>query len=193
MGMLIRELKTSLLISLILLFVTSCFYPMVVWGIAQGLFPGAARGSLITANGKVIGSTLLAQSFAGERYFHPRPSAAGAGYDASASGGSNLGPTSQRWVDSLQTRAAHYRQQNGLADHADVPTDAVMASASGLDPDITWLNAQLQLGRVAKARNLEVTVVQRLVAANTHGRSLGFLGEPGVNVLQLNVALDAVR
>jgi len=139
----------------------------------------------------VRGSTLLAQNFASDKYFQPRASAAGTGYDATSSGGTNYGPTSQKLNDSIKAAVAAYRTSNGLAADAPVPADAVTSSCSGLDPHISVANAMIQSARVAKARGIPIESVQRLMAANTEGRDLGVLGEAGVNVLRLNVALDA--
>ncbi|HLH53278.1 MAG TPA: K(+)-transporting ATPase subunit C [Verrucomicrobiae bacterium] len=168
-------------------------YPLVVYGIGQALFPQKANGSLIVApDGTVRGSHLIGQQFAGEKYFHGRPSAAGNGYDSSSSGGSNLGPTSQKLRDSIAQNISDYRAQNGLSTNAPVPADAVTASASGLDPHISPENASLQAPRVAKARNLPIERVKALVAQFTTAPDLGVLGEPGVNVLDLNLALDQI-
>ncbi len=170
-------------------------YPLAMTGIAGVLFPYQAHGSLVTrADGTVIGSALVGQGFARPEYFHPRPSAAGEkGYDATASGGSNLGPTNQKLIDAVKDRATAYREENGLPEDALVPVDAVTASASGLDPDISPANAALQVKRVADARGLPEEQVRRLVEQHTQGRTLGILGEPRVNVLRLNLALDALR
>jgi K+-transporting ATPase ATPase C chain len=164
----------------------------VVFGLGQLLFSGRANGSLIVdASGTVRGSRLLGQQFTGEKYFHSRPSAAGNGYDSTSSGGSNLGPTSQKLRDSIAQNVSDYRSQNGLATNAPVPADAVTASASGLDPHISVQNAQLQAARVAKARGLPLEKLQALIAQHTDSPDLGVLGEAGVNVLELNLALDA--
>ena len=164
-----------------------------MFGIAQVLFPGQANGSLIVdADGTVHGSKLLGQQFTADKYFQSRPSAAGNGYDATSSGGSNLGPTSSNLVTTVAQRISDYRAQNGLATNTPVPADAVTASGSGLDPHISLANAELQAPRVAKARNLSMDKVLELVRANTDPASLGFFGEPGVNVLKLNLALDAM-
>jgi K+-transporting ATPase ATPase C chain len=187
-----RHLRTAVLLTLVLTLLLGIVYPLLLTGIAQVLFPAQANGSLIRdSSGNVIGSAILAQNFTQPQYFHPRPSAAGSdGYDATASGGSNLGPTNQKLLDSVKDRAAAYRQENGLAADAPVPVDAVTASASGLDPDISPANALLQAGRVARARNLSEDQVRSLIDQHTEGRTLFVLGEPRVNVLELNLALD---
>lgn len=191
MKTLFLELKTSLLLTLVFAVLLCGAYPLAIWAGAQALFPAKANGSLIVdRDGTVRGSALLAQNFSSDRYFQPRPSAAGTGYDATSSGGTNLGPTSQKLSDSIKAAVAAYRTANGLAADADVPADAVTSSASGLDPHISVANAFIQVARVAKARGLPADQVRALVAANTDGRDLGVLGEPGVNVLRLNVALD---
>lgn len=169
-------------------------YPLVVFGIGQAAFREKANGSLIVdKDGTVRGSRLLGQGFTAEKYFHPRPSAAGNGYDAANSGGSNLGPTSQKLNDAIKDRVEAYRKENGLKDTDAIPADAVTASGSGLDPHISLRNAELQLSRVAKARNLSEAKVRELMAQNTDPRQLGILGDPGVNVLMLNLALDSVK
>lgn len=180
--------------TLVLAVVCCGLYPLVVFGIAQVAFSEKANGSLITdAKGTVIGSKLIGQGFAGEKYFHPRPSAAGHGYDAAGSGGSNLGPTSQKLRDAIKDRIEAYRKENGLQATDAVPADAVTASGSGLDPHISLRNAELQAARVAKARNLSLEHVGELIRAHSNTAGLGFLGEPGVNVLRLNLALDALK
>ena len=203
-----KQLVISIRITLVLLLLVSGVYPLVVWGLSQAAFKRQANGSLITnAQGQVIGSELLAQGFTKPEYFHPRPSAAGNGYDPTQSSGTNLGPTSDKLIngihkklangkddptnfDGVKDLAAAYRKDNGLASNTLVPVDAVTRSASGLDPHISPANAELQVDRVAKARNTTGDTVRGLVKQNTRGRSLGFLGEPVVNVLNLNVALD---
>jgi K+-transporting ATPase ATPase C chain len=187
---LIAELRTSLVITLLLIVLCCGIYPLAVWAIAQGVFPHQANGSLVEAKGKIVGSSLLAQGFAGPAYFHPRPSAAGQGYDAANSSGTNLGPTSKKLIEAVQQRVADYRTENGLPPDAPVPADAVTSSASGLDPHISPENARLQAGRVANARGLSGEEVLRKIAAHTEGRSLMILGEPRVNVMMLNLDLD---
>jgi potassium-transporting ATPase KdpC subunit len=183
-----RQLVPALVLFLAFTLGTGIAYPLAVTGIAQIAFPGRADGSLIDRNGVVVGSRLIGQAFSGPQYFHPRPSETG--YDAMASGPSNLGPTNDRLLAAVRRRAVAYRRENGLAADGAVPVDALTTSASGLDPDISPANARLQARRVARARGLSVRDVLALVTAYTDGRALGFLGEPGVNVLELNLALD---
>ena len=192
---LLPHLRGAIMATLVLAAVTCGFYPLVVWGIAQAVFPDQANGSLIIGkDGTGRGSRLIAQSFTGEKYFHPRPSAAGMnGYDAISSGGSNLGPTSQKLHDAIKDRIAAYRAENGLKNSDAVPADVVTASASGLDPHISPRNAEFQSARVAKARGLSIERVHGLIRANSDDRSFGFLGESGVNVLKLNLSLDSLN
>ncbi|MEO9223817.1 MAG: K(+)-transporting ATPase subunit C [Acidimicrobiales bacterium] len=185
-----RQLLPSLLMVIVFTVVTGLLYPLVVTGIGQVAFHDKANGSLVRSHGTVVGSRLIGQSFTAPIYFQPRPSAAGTGYDASASGGSNLGPTNPKLLADVRDRAKAYRDENGLAANAKVPVDAVTASASGLDPDISVANARIQARRIAHARHASLAQVLKLVRANTDPRGLGFLGEPGVNVLELNLALD---
>ena len=186
------EIRGAVFATLVLAFICCGVYPLVVFGISQTFFRGKANGSLIVdANGMVHGSKLLAQGFTADKYFHPRPSAAGNGYDAASSSGSNLGPTSQKLNDAIKDRVAAYRKENGLSETEPVPADAVTASGSGLDPQISLRNAELQTPRVAKARGLSEEKIRELVQQNTDGRDLGVLGDPGVNVLELNLALDS--
>jgi len=188
---LLTDIRSAILVTLVLAVVCCGLYPLVVFGVAQTLFHEKANGSLIVdANGTVRGSKLLGQGFTADKYFHPRPSSAGNGYDASNSSGSNLGPTSQKLRDSIAQNLADYRVQNGLATNALVPADAVTASGSGLDPHISLKNAELQAPRVAKVRGLTITQVRDAIRRNSDSPDLGFLGEPGVNVLSLNLALD---
>jgi K+-transporting ATPase ATPase C chain len=191
MKTLLSELRTSLVLTLVFAVLLCGVYPLVVWAGAQALFPSKANGSLIVdKDGSVRGSALLAQNFSSDKYFQPRASAAGTGYDATSSGGTNLGPTSQKLNDSVKAAVAAYRTANGLAADAPVPADAVTSSASGLDPHISVANALDQAARVAKARGLPLDRVQALISEFTDGRDLGFFGEAGVNVLRINVALD---
>jgi potassium-transporting ATPase KdpC subunit len=192
MKIFLKELRTAIVATVILCLIVSGVYPVVIWGVAQGLFSHQANGSLIERNGQIVGSELLAQGFSGARYFHPRPSAAGTGYDPLNSGGSNLGPTSQKLIDGIKANAAQYRQENGLGAEAVVPADAVTASGSGLDPHVSIQNARLQIPRVAKERGLTEDVVNAQVAKATEQPFLGIGGDPGVNVLKLNIALDAI-
>lgn len=185
------DLKTSIIATIVLAIICSGLYPLVIWAIGQVVFPYQANGSLIEAkDGTIVGSALLAQGFSGEKYFQPRPSSAGTGYDPTASGGSNLGPTSQKLIDQIKQNVEAYRKENGLADNVLVPADAVTASGSGLDPHISAENALLQAPRVAKARNLDIAVVKKAIQAATEHSFLRIGGEPGVNVLKLNLALD---
>lgn len=204
----LKESVTAIRVIVLLLFIVSGIYPLALWAISQTVFHYQANGSLITnAKGAVVGSELLGQSFTRPEYFQPRPSAAGNGYDPTASGGTNLGPTNDQLTygihkklpdgkndpsnfDGARDLAAAYRAENGLPINVPVPVDAVTRSGSGLDPHISEANAALQTPRVAKARGVSEDVVEKLVADNTQGRQLGFLGEPVVNVLELNLALD---
>ena len=188
------QIRGAIVATLVLAVVCCGLYPLIVFGISQLLFRDQANGSLIVASdGTVRGSKLLGQAFTDPKYFHPRPSAAGNGYDATSSGGSNLGPTSQKLKDTIQERITAYRAENGLLETEPVPADAVTASGSGLDPEISLRNADLQVPRVVKARGVSEEKIREFVQQNTEGRDLGVLGEPGVNVLQLNLALDQQR
>lgn len=194
MKILLTELITSLRVTLVLGVVLCGLYPVAVWAGGQLLFRDQANGSLVfDREGTLRGSRLLAQSFTSDRYFHPRPSSAGTGYDAANSSGSNFGPTSQKLTDAITAEVAAYREKNGLSFATPVPADAVTRSASGLDPHISLANAEHQAGRVARARQLPLTTVRGLIAQCTEDRSAQILGEPGVNVLSLNRALDAAR
>ncbi|MBV9489793.1 MAG: K(+)-transporting ATPase subunit C [Verrucomicrobia bacterium] len=193
MNALLRELRISIVATAVFALLCSGAYPVLIWGVSQILFPRQANGSMAEAPDRtVIGSDLIAQGFSGLQYFHPRPSDAGTGYDPTNSGGSNLGPTSQKLMDTVKQNVASYRKENGLADNVLVPVDAVTASASGLDPHISLENARLQAARVARERHLSPDAVNAAIDRATDRPLFGFLGGgPGVNVLRLNLALDA--
>ena len=186
-----KQIYPAIVMTVVLTVLLGLVYPLVVTVLAQLIFPKQAEGSLIEKDGQVIGSRLIGQPFSGPGYFHSRPSAAGSGYDASASGGTNLGPTSRKLIEENVMTAASALK----AERADtpIPVDLVTASASGLDPHITPAAAEFQVPRVARERNLTADEVRRLVLEHTEGRQLGILGEPRVNVLELNLALDALR
>lgn len=193
MKTLLAEIRSALLATLVLAAVCCGLYPLAVWALGQAIFPAKANGSLIkAADGTIRGSSLIGQPFTEAKYFHPRPSSAGNGYDAANSGGSNLGPTSQKLHDAIKDRVAVYRTENGLKEADTVPADAVTASGSGLDPHISIANATLQVARVAKARGVGEAEVQTLVEKITERPQLGILGDARVNVLDLNLALDGV-
>jgi K+-transporting ATPase ATPase C chain len=210
-----RQLLPAIMMMVVFTVLLGIAYPLVVTGVAQGAFSDQANGSKLEVNGKVVGSKLLGQTFTKAKYFHGRPSAAGAaanGSDATdpndenktvpndpndlsqdISSGSNYGPTNPDFLALVKQRVADYRKENGLASDANVPVDAVTASGSGLDPHISVANARIQAHRVADVRGMSVAEVNQLIDDNTDGRSFGFLGEPGVNVLELNVALDRLQ
>jgi K+-transporting ATPase ATPase C chain len=189
----VRQLLTALKALVAFTIVCGVAYPLLVLGIGQGAFGHQADGSLVKVDGSEVGSSLIGQTFTAPEYLHGRPSAAGQhGYDASASSGSNLGPSNPDLLDAVTERADAYREENDLPDDYPVPVDAVTASASGLDPDISVANAELQAPRIARERHLDVDEVLDVIGEHTDRRFLGFMGEDAVNVLETNIALDAL-
>lgn len=195
----LKQFRTAALMIVVMTVITGIIYPVATTGIAQGLFSDKANGSLIKEDGTVVGSSLIGQNLVDPEtgktlygYFRGRPSAAGTGYDASASSGSNLGPTNQALLDRIEADAAIIRQENGLAADATLPVDLVTTSGSGLDPDISPAAAEIQVARVAKERGISEDQVRSLIGEHTSGRTLGLFGDPRVNVLELNLALDAL-
>ena len=184
-----KNLITAVLMTIATTVLLGIIYPLVVTGLAQVLFPKKANGELIEANGKIIGSHLIGQAFSGPTYFHSRLSSAGQGYDATASNGSQLGPTNHQLIDRVETDVATLQAENP---GTPVPIDLVTSSASGLDPDITPAAAEFQVPRVAKQRGLSPERVREIIREHTEQRQFGFLGEPRVNVLEANLALDEI-
>jgi len=189
--MISKQLRPAIVMTLLLCLITGLLYPGAITVLAQLLFPRQANGSLVTVNGRVVGSALIGQPFTRAEYFHPRPSAAGAGYDGTASAGTNKGPTDTKLADTLIALRADSAVRVEGATQGRIPSDMVTASGSGLDPHISPANARLQVARVARARGADPTTVERLLDAHTEGRQFGFFGEPRVNVLLLNIALDS--
>jgi K+-transporting ATPase ATPase C chain len=190
--MLRKQLWPAIAMTLVLCVITGVIYPGIVTGLAQLLFPRQANGSLVSVNGRVVGSALIGQGFTQPYYFHPRPSAAGNGYDPTASGGTNKGPTDAKLADTLIAQAVDSAVKNDGAVKGHVPSDMVTSSGSGLDPDISPANAYQQVARVARSRGADSGKVRALVDQHVQGRQFGFFGEPRVNVLLLNIALDSV-
>ena len=190
MNVMLRQLRPAFIAMVAFTIVLGVAYPLAVTGISQLFWKDKADGQLIRVDGVVVGSSLIGQRFTSPQYFHPRPSAAGDGYDGSASSGSNLGPTNPDFLATVEERVVAYRAENGLGADALVPVDAVTASGSGLDPQISVRNARLQAPRVAHERHLELAVVMQAIDDHTQDRPLAVLGDPGVNVLELNLALD---
>jgi potassium-transporting ATPase KdpC subunit len=187
----LKQLRPAIVLTLMLCVITGLVYPGIVTGLAQALFPHQANGSLVTVNGHVVGSVLIGQPFTRPEYFHPRPSAAGNGYDPTASGGTNKGPTDRKLADTLIAGAVSDAMRNDGAAKGSIPADMVTSSASGLDPHISPANADLQVARVARTRGATAAAVRAVLARHVEGRQFGFFGEPRVNVLLLNIALDS--
>ena len=200
-------LRPAIVLTLVFVVLTGFLFPVAIWGVGQAIFPHQANGSLIKdSTGKVIGSELIGQNFTDAKYFHPRPSAAGSGYDAANSSGTNLGPTSDKLINGIKDDpktkdvdetylgvkdlARLYREENGLGEDIKLPADAVTRSGSGLDPNISVANAKLQATRIGKARGIQSSEIERFVDENIQGRFIGLYGEPRVSVLALNLALD---
>ncbi len=187
-----KQLMIAIKATILLTVLIGLVYPLAVTGLAQILFPHTANGSLVVVNGKTVGSELIGQSFTSPKYFHGRPSAAGNGYDGLSSGGSNYGPTNQHLVDRVSDDVKKFRSENPSYT-GPLPSDLLTASGSGLDPDISPASAEVQVARVAAARGMSPDSVRQLVAAHTEGRQYGLFGEPRVNVLELNLALDQAK
>ncbi len=191
MSMLRNQLRPAISLTIVLCLVTGVVYPAAITGLAQLVFPSQANGSLVRVNGRVVGSALIGQAFTRAEYFHPRPSAAGAGYDATASSGTNKGPTDAKLADTLIAQSVAIAVHEDGATKGAIPSDMVTRSASGLDPDISPANARQQVARVAKSRGVDSAAVRALLDGHTESRQFGFFGEPRVNVLLLNIALDS--
>jgi K+-transporting ATPase ATPase C chain len=195
----VEQMRPALLSVLVLTLLAGCIFPLLLFAIAGSLFPRQAHGSLLTRGGVTLGSVLIGQQFTRPEYFHPRPSAAGAGYDGTSSGGTNLAPNNPKLINGarefagIRQLAEDYRASNGLAPDMPIPMDAVTRSGSGLDPDISVENAELQARRVARARGLSEETALRLIADRVRGPQLGVMGSPRVSVLELNLALDGLR
>jgi potassium-transporting ATPase KdpC subunit len=187
-----KHLGTALRVTIVSVVLLGLIYPLVMTALAQVMFPRQANGSLITVNGKVVGSAIIGQLWTKPQYFHGRPSAAGKGYDPTATGGTNYGPTSKKLIDSTKATIAALKKENPDAS-GPPPIDLVTSSGSGIDPDITPAAAYWEAPRVARARHMSLSAVDALVAARVRGRTFGFLGEPRVNVLELNLALDGLN
>jgi len=185
-----EHLRLAVVSAISLTLLTGCIFPLVLFAVGRVVFPSQAAGSLVTRDGAVVGSKLIGQAFSRPEYFHPRPSAAGTGYDGTSSGGTNLGPSNPKLLEDVRHLADEYRRSNGLPQDATIPIDAVTRSGSGLDPHISPQDAALQVARVARARGLSEDLVRRLVASHTQGPQLGFMGNPRVPVLELNLDLD---
>ena len=188
----IKHLGTSLRVTIVSVILLGLIYPLVMTAIAQTIFPWQANGSMIVVNGKIAGSAIIGQLWTKPQYFHGRPSAAGKGYDPTATGGTNYGPTSKKLIDSTKATIAQLKKDNPDAS-GPPPIDLITSSGSGIDPDVTPAAAYWQAPRVAKARHMSVSSVNALVANHVQGRTFGFLGEPRVNVLELNLALDGIK
>jgi potassium-transporting ATPase KdpC subunit len=188
----IKHLGTALRVTVLSIVLLGLIYPIVMTGIAQTIFPRQANGSMVVVNGKIVGSSLIGQLWTKPQYFQGRPSAAGKGYDPTATGGTNYGPTSKKLIDSTRATIARLKKENPDAKGAP-PMDLVTSSGSGIDPDITPEAAYWEAPRVAKARHMSLAAVDALIAQHVQGRTFGFLGEPRVNVLKLNLALDGLK
>jgi K+-transporting ATPase ATPase C chain len=190
----VKNLLKSFLLLVIFIVILGLLYPLVVTGISRIIFPAKSAGSLIYSGNKIIGSELIGQNFTGDKYFHPRPSAAGKnGYDAISSGGSNLAPTNKDFISTVDERLSAFKTENNLPDNTIIPADIVTTSGSGLDPDISIESAMLQINRISIARGIPAIKIEDLIVENTENRLLGFLGEPKVNVLKLNLLLDNLQ